>query len=699
MHKTNKQWHPPVGRLDTARYFRKKQFPWSLVAALWFMALIPLSSIAETVNPSELKSGSLLLKMQAGYQAATTLNTDVDITVNGLVARVKVRQQFQNTGSEWAEGVYVFPLPERAAVDHMRLQVGERIIEGEIQEKQKARKAYEKAKAEGKKTTLVEQQRANLFTTAVANIAPGEAVIVEIEYLEETRYDDGTFSLRFPMTLTPRYMPGEPLADRKGSGWSADTTQVPDASLISPPMVTRSNHHKVSLDVFVNAGVPLDIIASRYHPVSVTEQSGRYAVSLTDANTQLDHDFELVWRPVAHAQPRALSFSEVIAGEAYYLLMVMPPNEARVAPLRMPRETIFIIDTSGSMHGTSINQAKAALGRALQRLLPGDRFNVIEFNSVTRALFDDSVDASTANLKHAQTFVARLQANGGTEMKPALKLALDRPPTETHLKQVVFITDGSVGNEDALFKVIEDQLGASRLFTVGIGSAPNSWFMRKSAELGRGTFTVISAMHEVGEKMDRLFKKLESPQVTNIQIDWPAGVDAYPSRVPDLYLGEPVSVRVRADSVFPAGEAIRISGDMPAERWSAEIPVTDDHSAFGVGALWARARIAELLDAARRGADPEETRKRIVETAIEHHIVSKHTSLVAVDKTPVRPTGTPLSKDQVPNLMPHGQSAKAIFGFPATATPAAALRLQAAVFLVLAALTFLLQRRRRARLA
>ena len=691
----NTSWHPPVGRQDTASHLKKKRGG----VSLWWLMLLPLVSAADTLKPADLKGGGLLLAMQAGYETATTLNTDIDITVNGLVARVKVRQVFRNTGSDWAEGVYVFPLPERAAVDHMRLEIGERIIEGEIQEKAKARKAYETAKAEGKKTSLVEQQRANLFTTAVANIAPGEVVVVEIEYLEEVRYEANMFALRFPMTLTPRYMPGEPVADRKGSGWSADTTEVPDASLISPPVVDSSDQHRVSLDVYVNAGVALDVIASRYHPVTVTEHGGRYAVSLNDPDTRLDHDFELVWRPVASARPRAMSFSEIVGGEHYTLLMVVPPIDGRVVPMRLPREMIFIIDTSGSMHGTSIAQAKDALSRALGRLLPGDRFNVIEFNSVTRPLFDASVDASTANITHAQRFVSKLAANGGTEMQPALELALKNPPAETHLRQVVFITDGSVGNEDALFNVIERELGGSRLFTVGIGSAPNSWFMRKSAELGRGTFTVISAMHEVGEKMDKLFTKLESPQVTDITIDWPAGVDAYPSVVPDLYLGEPVSVRVRAESPLPPGSTIIVSGHTPEGGWTADVPVTDDYSAFGVGALWARARIAELSDTARRGGDADAIRQQIVDTALEHHIVSRHTSLVAVDKTPARPAGAPLSKEQVPNLLPHGQNANAIFGFPATATPAAMLRLQAAVCLLLALLAFLYQGRRRARLA
>jgi len=170
--------------------------------------------------------------------------------------------------------VYVFPLPDKAAVDYMRLYIGDRFIEAEIREKDQARKVYEQAKQAGKKTSLVEQQRANLFTTSVANIAPGETVIVEIEYLEDLQYDEGTFSLRFPMTLTPRYIPGQALADRQGSGWSPDTSLVDDASLISPPMVSASGGHRISLRASVNAGVPLEIIASRYHPVNVVEADG-----------------------------------------------------------------------------------------------------------------------------------------------------------------------------------------------------------------------------------------------------------------------------------------------------------------------------------------------------------------------------------------------------------------------------------------
>lgn len=657
------------------------------LAAL-FLVLQAWPAEAQDATPDLPQAGSLLWRTGQGYATATTIDTAVEMTISGLVARVSVRQQFRNEGTEWTEGVYVFPLPDKAAVDRMRLHIGDRFIEGEIREKEQARKEYEQARREGKKASLVQQQRANLFATSVANVAPGELVVVEIEYLEDLRYEDGKFSIRFPMTLTPRYISGTPLPDRQGNGWSADTDDVPDASLITPPQVTASRNHRVSLRARIDAGMPLKLIASRYHPVTITENAQRYTVELSDAQTPMDHDFELIWQPVSSAEPRTMAFTETVDGKPYYLLMVMPPDEGLAPPVRMPRETIFIIDTSGSMHGVSMAQAKRAMQLAIDALQPGDLFNVIEFDSYTNALFPYSVEAQGFNVAAAINFVQSLQADGGTEMRPALKLALSSPTRETHLRQIVFITDGSVGYEDDMFSMIEQKLGNARLFTVGIGSAPNSWFMRKAAETGRGSYTFISNLHEVSEKMDALFAKLESPQVTDIEAQWPSGVviDAYPSVVPDLYLGEPVVVRAQASGPLRRGAAVRITGNSVSGAWSADVPLGGPVRSEGIAALWARARIGALMDDERRGADAEQTRASIVDTALTHHLVSKYTSLIAVDKSPVRPAGDPLSSEQVPNLLPYGQSMNAIFGFPATATGAPALRIMGIAWLLSAVL-------------
>jgi Ca-activated chloride channel family protein len=645
---------------------------------------------ADELTPEQVQTGSLLFRMKSGYVVATRMNTSVEAKVSGLVARVAVRQEFRNDGSDWVEGVYVFPLPDSAAVDRLRMYIGERFIEGEVREKEAARKAYETAKSEGRKASLVEQQRANLFTTSVANIAPGDSIVIEIEYQETLRYDDGSFSMRIPLTFTPRYIPGQPLPDRKGSGWSPDTTQVPDASLVTPPVTTRSAAHKITFTADLDAGVPLEFVASRYHVVDITGGNGRYNVSLADDDVPMDHDIELTWKPVADRSPRAMMFTEELDGEIHALLMMLPPDEFAAPVQVVPRELILVIDTSGSMHGTSIEQAKQALGIALGGLRPTDRFNIIQFNSTTSALFPSSVAATTANIDVARRYVSGLAANGGTEMRSAIELALSGQHAESHLRQVIFVTDGSVGNEEALFGLIETDLGSSRLFTVGIGSAPNGWFMRKAAEAGRGAFTTISALHEVQEKMTRLIRKVEEPRVTDISVAWPDGaVEAYPATVPDLYAGEPVVVRARLPAGARSSVPVVVSGRSSLGTWDAEISWDIGTSRPGIAGLWARARIEDLADRQRRGADAGKTRRAIVATALKHHLVSRHTSLVAIDKTPARPTSATLQQEQVPNLLPYGQTHSAIFGFPATATPAGIYRLNGTLLMLLAWLLFI----------
>jgi len=699
-------WHPPANPHpgQMARILRRKaRWRWAALAFV-FIAFVPHPDAMageDELTPEQIRSGSLLLRMATGYETATRLNTSIDARISGLVARVSVRQEFRNDGPDWVEGVYVFPLPDQAAVDHLRMYIGERFIEGEIREKDQARKEYEAAKSEGKKASLVEQQRANMFTTSVANIAPGESVTIEIEYLETLRYDDGLFSLRVPVTITPRYIPGMPLdpVDRKGSGWAADTTAVPDASLITPPVVVAANDHNLGFTADLDPGVELEFIASRYHVVDISRLGDRYHIGLADGIVPMDHDLELTWRPVKDSQPRALLFNETVDGQPHLLLMMLPPDEMDAPVQSMPRELVFVIDTSGSMHGTSIEQARRALALALDGLQAEDRFNIIEFNSVTNALFPASVAADTANLALARRYVAGLSANGGTEMAPAIALALSGAATETHLRQVIFITDGSVGNEEQLYGLIERQLGNTRLFTVGIGSAPNSWFMRKAAEAGRGSFTMISALHEVNEKMQRLFRKLEQPRVTDIAVQWPSGIDveSYPATVPDLYSGEPVVVRARLGGRLRPGDGITVRGVSALGGWSARLPAITDKQHGGIGALWARARIEDLMDRERRGVPEEGIRSAVVRTALDHHLVSRYTSLVAVDKTPVRLAAEGLSKEQIASLLPHGQSAAAIFGFPATATDAAIYRLSGSLFLIMAALVALMMTRRQRR--
>jgi len=319
---------------------------------------------------NDVTEGSLLFKTnEAGrYIPAPILRMDVQISVTGTIARTKLHQEFVNPSREkddWVEGIYVFPLPETAAVDHLRMKVGERTIEGQIKERTEAKKVYEQAKQEGKRASLIEQERPNVFTTSVANIAPGDRVTVEIEYQETVRYDQGTFSLRFPMVVGPRYIPGTPVViedQPRAFGWSLNTDRVADASRITPP-VQRPDHgpiNPVTLTIDLAAGFPLGKIESPYHEIlAIAEPDGRRHITLQADHVPANRDFTLLWQPAAGKAPTVTVFTEQQGDGSYAFLMLSPPALSDQQATSQLREAIFVIDTSGSMAGTSIEQAKA----------------------------------------------------------------------------------------------------------------------------------------------------------------------------------------------------------------------------------------------------------------------------------------------------------------------------------------------------
>ncbi|NND68763.1 MAG: marine proteobacterial sortase target protein, partial [Halioglobus sp.] len=548
-----------------------------------------------------------------------------------------------------------------------------------------------KAKRAGKKASLVSQQRPNMFTNRVANIAPRESVVVVLEYVQGVDYDAGEFALRFPMTITPRYMPGkalvtgdmedpESLAYEPQGGWALPTDQVPDAHEISPPLNPRiggdSNPiNPLTLRATLDMGMPLANVDSAYHDIALSRRAGVYSIALASGVSEMDRDFVLTWRPVTGSEPQAALFTETVEGTQYGLLMVLPPGAAR--PDQAPsREIIFVIDTSGSMGGVSIEQARASLTDALERLGPDDRFNIIEFNSTHSSLFRNAIPATRNNVARAKEFVRLLNASGGTEMLPALRSALvqqrdpDMHQSGNAVRQVIFITDGAVGNEAALFRAVAEHLGDTRLFTVGIGSAPNSYFMRKAAEVGRGTHTHIGKLDEVRLKMGTLFEKLSRPAALNIQVDWPDGAQAWPQRVPDLYYGEPLSVAVQLPAAY-SQNAITVRGELGGRPWTRSIGIadvaSDSNNDDGVASLWARRKIGALLNRRLAGASDDEVRDAVLPVALAHQLLSPYTSFVAIEERISRPEGEGLARKAVANTRPRGQSEQG-FAYPATAT-------------------------------
>ena len=330
---------------------------------------------------------------------------------------------------------------------------------------------------------------------------------------------------------------------------------------------------------------------------------------------------------------------------------------------------IYVIDTSGSMSGESMQQAKQALLLGLSQLKSEDWFNIIQFNSYTEAFSEQALPARENNIDRAKAYVHSLHADGGTEIAPALNTALSNVSKSERIRQVIFLTDGSVGNEKQLFKIIKRKLNNSRLFTVGIGSAPNSYFMSEAASLGRGTFTYIGKIEEVQEKMSQLFQKLNHPVLSDIEMIWKdeSDIDYWPNPIHDLYIGEPliVSLKLPKDQ-----KQLIIKGNTNQTDWSTKLPITNGGKATGLNVLWARNKVQSLSQKISHGADPEEIKQAITALGLEHHIVTKHTSLVAVDVTPTKPSDL-VSKDKaVPVKKPHGWNMKTPGNIPQGATSA-----------------------------
>jgi Ca-activated chloride channel homolog len=592
--------------------------------------------------------------------------------VSGPTSRARVTQIFDNPTKEWVEAVYVNPLPDGGAVDTLKMAIGDRIVIGDIKERVEAKAIYEDAKRTGRKATLLEQERPNIFTNSVANVGPGERVVVQIEYQEPVHRSGNTSSLRVPLVVAPRYNPAPVVQtvdfNNDSGGWGhANNDPVPDRDRITPPVLdsgVAAPTNPVAITVHLNAGFPLGEVKSHHHAVNVEAPAADARVIRLDTKvTPADRDFDLTWTPAATDAPSVGLFREHVGNAHYVLALVTPPSVADAVKESPPREVVFVIDNSGSMGGTSIVQAKASLLFALGRLKSNDRFNVIRFDNTMQSLFTDTVSADADNIARATQFVSAIQANGGTEMVPPMRAALTdrRGETSPYLRQVVFLTDGEIGNEQELFHTIADMRGRSRVFMVGIGSAPNSFLMTRASEIGRGTYTHIGSVDQVQERMRELTEKLESPAVTDLSARYSNGtMDATPDPLPDLYRGEPVVIAARIGASDGMLEIKGMIGDRP---WTVTLPVAKAAEGTGLSKLWARRKITDAEMASRRDRSmAAEADKRILALALEHHLVSRLTSLVAVDATPSRPDGARLTRAELPLNLPAGWDFDRVFG-------------------------------------
>ena len=657
-----------------------------------------IERLPDVASPGSADRATLLFRTTQGLKAAPLVSTDVRVEVTGPVVRTTVTQAFDNPGRGWLEGVYAFPLPDDSAVDRLQMRIGERLVEGRIRERAAARAEYRDAAAAGKRASIVEQQRPNLFTARVASIAPGARIAIRIEYQQALAMKDGAWRLRLPTVVAPRYDPGREIV---GPG-PLPVLMPATAGAVSPVVATggaRDAHrvaNALSVGVHLDAGVPVTTPTSSTHAIRVERAAPNlYRIAL-DAAAIADRDFELQWSPSPGEHPAGAFRVERHEDLHYGQLILAPPGSAGADVPRIARETTFVIDTSGSMAGTSFAQALRALRYGIAQLRPGDAFNIIRFSSDHDSLYAAPRPFDEASRREALAWIDRLRAEGGTEMRGAIEQALSAPATPGRVGQVVFMTDGAVGYEAEMLALIERRLGSRRFFTIGIGSAPNGWFMRKAAAAGRGSYTYVNRVEDVEARMAELYAKLGRPMLTGLQLRFDGAQPIDPVSLPgELYAGEPIVVRARFAGTPTAAV---VSGNVGAIRWESRVEAAAAEGS-GLHAAWARQRIEELGDEiARAGADRTELdalRARVRDLGLAHHLVTAYTSLVAVDVTPVRPADAPVQPAAVPTRLPAGWELDAVFGqgeLAQGATPAALHVATGILLLALASLPWLRSR-------
>ena len=613
----------------------------------------------------------------SAMRASFPVDIKANIEINGLVAYAEIKQTFINPYNIALAGKYQFPLPENSAVKQLMIKMGDVEILGEIMEKKAAKAIYQKAKKQGLKASLVEQQRPNLFTNKIANIPAQSTVVVTLKFIMPVSFSQGKFNLRLPLALTDRYQPGatsnsfkesreqssgnspEHSAERSPSNFTLDLTNVSTRTSTKEELpepfkttTTRSPTTHVrsvarsqsSINIVLNSGIPITSIVSDSHKIQTRELNSKlnseqnaYFITLNKTHVISDKTFDLTWQLIASNQPQISSFTQEVSGEFYTLLTFFPPETA-VAQV-IARDIIFIIDTSGSMQAGSMEQAKASLQLALLQLNDNDSFNIIAFDNETELLFPVTHMASTDNISTAQQFIDGLSANGGTEMYRPLSNALmmkkDKTQSAKAIRQIVFITDGAVANEFELMQLLNTAQGDFRLYTVGIGAAPNGYFMKKAAQFGRGSYVFIQSKNEVQRKMSHFMTKISQPALTNIALTLDnqihQNVEVYPKKIPDLYFSEPLQIAIK--SQFPIS-SVQLTAETVSTPFSQQLIIDDRQPSKGISSLWARRKIEDLVDGLIVGANKDQVKSQVIATSLNHQIISPYTSFIAVEKQP-----------------------------------------------------------------
>src|SRR2546426_2662982 len=596
-------------------------------------------------------------------------HTDVAVEISGFVARVTVTQVFASRFTEPVEAIYTFPLSDRAAVDAMSMRTGERTIRGEVKRRAEARSLYEAARAAGQVAALLDQERPNIFTQTLANLMPGATVEIRIEYVEPLVFRDGTFEFSFPTVVGPRFIPGAPTG-HAGTGWAPDTTRVPDASRITPPVTPEGTRagHDIAIAADIDAGVPILDVASPLHAIDVERpEANKARVRLRDQAEIPNRDFVLRYAVAGDEVRSGYLAHRDGEGDGYVTFVLLPPKRV-TSESAAPKEMIFVIDRSGSQAGLPLEKAKETMRWILDHMNPNDTFQVVDFGSTANVLFPAPQPASPEMKRQARAHIDALEANGGTMMAEAVRTVCSLPADEHRLRVVTFMTDGYIGNDFEVIDLVRSLRGTSRWFSFGAGNCVNRFLLEGLARAGGGEVDYI-LLNDAGEAVaKRFYERIAAPALTDVRLEFRGldVTDVFPTAPSDVWDRRPLIVHARYRT--PGAGQVVLRGFRQGKPYRQVIDVNLPERAAGGGAIasmWARAKVDDLmwqdLAGLQSGNFPEAPREGIVQTARGHRLMTQFTSFVAVEDRVVNDGGVPRTVRGAGG-MPQGVRYDGIFG-------------------------------------
>ena len=563
-------------------------------------------------------------------QAFPLEHTAVNAKIAGNVSRVEVKQTFTNPSDKSLEAIYQFPLPDDAAVDDMEIRVGDRLIRGFIKKKEEAREIYQQAKQSGKTAGLLEQQRDNMFVQSLANIQPGEKIDVVIRYTNSLEFTGNDYEFAFPLEVAPRY----------GSSNSTGSLNPFSSPAWASDVPKQRSRNDVDLTVEIDAGVPIAKVNSPSHPVEIQNNSSSTRITLADRNTIPNKDLILRYR-VMDAETQATVLSQKNQKGGHFATYLIPAVKYKSEEI-VPKDVIFLIDTSRSQSGEPIEQSRELMRQFVSGLNANDTFNIINFSNTASKLADRPLPNNRTNRAKALEYISQLDANGGTEFMNGINAVLDFPAAPNgRLRSVVVISDGLIGGDEEIIGEIRDRLQpGNRLYSFGVGNSTNRFLLERMAELGRGTAAILPPGEDAVKVSERFFKEINNPVVTNIEVDWLGEGEApeiYPQKSPDLFANQPLVLYGRKQD--GSSGKLKITGTVAGGKAYEEILDVNFQQVGGnssIAQLWGRSRIQDLMNEMYNREDIAGV-EAVTETALDYNLLSKYTSFVAVTEILPKP--------------------------------------------------------------